>query len=263
MRHIVLALFALLTLNTFAQGEEEYTKEFFVSTSGDTLQYRELTPLGAGDDRSTKKYPLVIFMHGSGERGDDNTKQLTHGSQMFLNPYNREYYPAYVLFAQCPEDHYWAYDSRPVESLLPMEMPSEFSPSALIVAIKELIESYVDSGLVDSRRVYIIGMSMGGMATYDLTSRYPELFAAAVPICGTVYPKRMESASGVNFWIFHGDSDSVVPVDGSRQAYLSLRSVGAKVRYTEFAGCDHNSWTPAFNHPEFMEWIFSQKKKGR
>lgn len=105
-----------------------------------------------------------------------------------------------------------------------------------------------------------MGLSMGGMATFDLVSRYPDVFAAAIPICGIVNPSRLAVAKKVKFRIFHGDADDVVPVIGSRSAYKALKKAGAKVEYIEFPGCGHASWHPAFNCPDFMKWLFSQKK---
>ena len=101
---------------------------------------------------------------------------------------------------------------------------------------------------------------MGGMATFDLIARFPELFAAAVPICGAVDPSRLDEMKGVKIRIYHGDADPVVPVDCSRKAYRALKKAGAKVELFEFPGCGHGSWNPAFNQPDFMEWLFKQKK---
>ena len=102
---------------------------------------------------------------------------------------------------------------------------------------------------------------MGAMGTFDMVARFPDIFAAAIPICGTVNPQRLSAAKNVNFRIFHGDADNVVPVEGSREAYKALKPTGASVEYIEFPGCNHGSWNPAFNYPDFMEWLFKQKKK--
>ena len=114
---------------------------------------------------------------------------------------------------------------------------------------------------VEKQRIYIMGLSMGAMATYDLTIRYPELYAAAIPICGTVNASRLKAAKDVKFRIFHGDADNVGPVSGSRQAYKALKAAGADVEYIEFPGVTHGSWNPAFTQPDFMKWLFSQKKR--
>ena len=252
---ILLAVCALFTLSASAQNP--YEAKTFTSSEGQSLNYRELVP---DEIAKGKKYPLVIFMHGAGERGSDNQKQLTHGSQMFLNPINREKYPAYVIFPQCPEKLYWAFRKRP-ESFLTLKAEEEMPP--ISVAIKELIDTYLDNPSVDKRRVYIMGLSMGGMATYDLASRFPEIFAAAIPICGVADIQRITNAKDVSWRIYHGDADDIVPVECSRHAYMALKKAGAKVEYFEFPGCKHGSWNPAFNQSDFMDWLFAQKKTKR
>lgn len=257
MKKIILLLSVLLFNLGPILAQDNYERKIFVSASGDSLNYRLLEPEAM---QAGKKYPLVLFLHGAGERGNDNEKQLTHGAQMFLNPVNREKYPAFVLFPQCPEDSYWAYATRPL-SFIPAQMPvGEEMPSAFR-AVKEMLDMYLANPQVDKSRVYIIGLSMGAMGTYDMVSRFPDMFAAAVPICGTVNPTRLSTAKNVAFRIFHGDADDVVPVAGSREAYKALKAAGASVLYTEFPGCNHGSWNLAFNCPDFMSWLFGQQKK--
>lgn len=235
----------------------DYEKKTYTGKDGSVLLYRQLSP----ESSKGGKYPLILFLHGAGERGNDNEAQLTHGSGIFQNPANEEKYPAYVLFPQCPAGTTWAFDEQKSWSLGPDEIPAD-EPEAkmmtlLIGLVKDFIASHPD---VNPRKVYVMGLSMGGIATYDITSRYPEVFAAAVPICGAVNPAKVKKAAGVKFSIYHGDHDSVVPVACSREAYKALKAAGAKVRYKEFAGCDHGSWNPAFNEPDFMPWLFKQHK---
>ena len=250
--------FCFLVLLAFSvSAQESYQKKEFVSSSGDSLRYRLLCP---AEDKSGEKYPLVLFLHGGGERGNDNETQLTHGGQMFLNPVNREKHPAFVLIPQCPADAYWAYPSRPA-SFFPAEMPVGQEISPVFKSLKELLDTYLALPQVDKNRIYIVGLSMGGMGTYDMVIRFPELFAAAIPICGTVNPSRLTNVKGVAFRIFHGDADNVVTVEGSREAYMALKKAGIDVEYIEFPGCGHDSWTPAFNYPGFMDWLFEQEKR--
>ena len=255
MKKITSLILALVAGIIISNAQNAYEYKTFTSSNGQSINYRQLTPSKSNKNR---KYPLIIFLHGLGERGIDNEKQLTHGGQMFLNPVNMDKYPAYVLFPQCPETAYWAYRNRPksFDAMIPDKvMPEEFH------AVKELIMEYIDMPEVDDSRIYIMGLSMGGMATYDMVSRFPELFAAAIPICGAVAPGRITAAAkDVAFRIYHGDADNVVPVECSRRAYRELKAAGAKVEYFEFPGCKHASWTPAFNQPDFMEWLFAQKK---
>lgn len=256
MKRITLLIAILFSASTL-WGEESYQRGKFTSpATSDTLLYRYLTPENI---KKGKKYPLVIFLHGSGERGNDNQAQLLHGGEMFLNPVYREKYPAYVIFPQCPEGVPGAY-IKPLETLKPDGMPENPPIAPIMQTLKELIDSYIALPSVDSRKVYIIGLSMGGMATFDMVCRFPDTFAAAIPICGSVNPKRLVSAKNVSFRLFHGDADKAVTTEGSREAYKALRAMGADVEYIEFAGCTHNSWNPAFNYPDFMEWLFKQKK---
>ena len=252
---ILLVTSALFALSASAQNP--YEAKTFTSSEGQSLNYRELVP---AEIIKGKKYPLVIFLHGAGERGDDNTKQLSHGSQMFLNPVNREKHPTFVIFPQCPQDKYWAFSKRP-ESFV--NLKAEEKMPAISVAVKELMDSYLENHSIDKSRVYIMGLSMGGMATYDLACRFPEIFAAAIPICGIADTERLANAKDVKWRIYHGDADDVVPVGHSRKAYETLRKAGAKVEYFEFPGCRHGSWNPAFNQSDFMEWLFAQKKTQR
>lgn len=250
----ILTAFVIVFASITASAQEEYQRKVFTSADGTELNYRLLTP---EENAKGKKFPLVIFLHGAGERGSDNEKQLVHGSRMFLNPVNREKYPAYVLFPQCPKDGYWAYSQRP-SSFDRLTADEEMPP--IFKAVKGLIDSYIANPDIDKKRVYIIGLSMGAMATYDMVIRFPEIFAAAIPICGYVKPDRLASVKDVSFRIFHGDADPVVPVEGSRNAYKALKKAGVDVELYEFPGCDHLSWNPAFNRPDFMEWLFKQKK---
>ncbi|GCB33226.1 dienelactone hydrolase family protein [Bacteroides faecalis] len=251
--------FFFLSISLSAQqryGKELYEKEVFVSTQGDSLLYRLLRPEAV---KPGKKFPLVLFLHGAGERGNDNERQLTHGGQMFLNPVNREKHPAFVLIPQCPQGKYWGYVERP-KSFTPSNMPVGQEMNPIFRAVKELLDSYLNMPEIDKKRIYIVGLSMGAMGTFDMISRYPEIFTAAIPICGTVNPDRLSAAKDIKFRIFHGDADDVVTVEGSRDAYKALKAAGADVEYIEFPGCGHNSWDSAFNYPGFMDWLFKQKK---
>lgn len=248
---IILAFFFAIPL--FAQ--ESYLYGSF-SHDGKTLPYRYLEPQNI---KSNKKYPVVLFLHGAGERGIDNEAQLLHCSGQFLNPEIQEKYPAYVFFPQAPKGAFWSIPDRLTELSQDM-FASVNEPSWQLQTIKAMVDSIIQLPNVDSKRVYIMGISMGAMATYELCWRYPHLFAAAVPICGGADINRLASAAIIHWRIYHGDADKVVPVTFSRTAYKALKQAGAKIIYREFAGCTHNSWNPAFNDPDLFPWLFKQKR---
>ncbi len=237
------------------QVNEEYAKCVFVDSATETtLPYRMLSPQNtkAGD-----KYPLVVFLHGSGERGTDNEKQLAHGASTFSNPATADKYPSFVVFPQC-KDRTWT-ERFSAQSFMPGAPTPHISKEeeAVVALIYSLAEEYP----IDKDRIYLVGISMGGIATYDLACRYPDLFAAAVPICGAVNPERLNDAKNVSFMIFHGEEDDEIPSICGRKAYKSLSAAGANVEYIEFAGMGHDCWSSAFNYPNLLPWLYSQSKQ--
>ena len=239
-----------------ADAPADYQPAFTVFNDGaDTLLYRYLEPATVKKGRT---YPLVLFLHGAGERGNDNWHQLIHCSRVFTNPVNREKYPCYVLMPQCPADGYWAYESRPGFTI--WDMPEVFPETALMQAVMQLVDDFAASHPVDTRRLYIMGLSMGGMATWDAVARHPDKFAAAVPICGAINIDRLTGDIKSAVRICHGDADNIVPLEYSRQAYRKLSACGVNVQYREYPGIGHNSWDPAVTEADFLPWLFSQKK---
>lgn len=264
MRHIIkilpqIFLFQFLLVTTAFGQYQEYDSLTYISQKGDSLHYRQLNPLKITQG---EKYPLVLFLHGAGERGSDNISQLRHGGLMFTNPVNREEYPAFVLFPQCPTDLYWPSPKRPDGFQQENPFPINTEISKPLALTKELLDKIIETYPIDKDRIYIVGLSMGGMGTFDMVCRFPDLFTAAIPICGGIHTDRLNDfSSKTAFRIFHGDADSVVPVRFSREAYLKLKAEGADVEYIEFPGVNHGSWDPAFNRPDFMSWLFQQRKK--
>lgn len=250
-------LFLTLTLPGWSQ--ELYEQRTFNALNGQTLNYRILFPDNYDHE---KKYPLVLFLHGAGERGNDNAKQLTHGSRLFLDPLFRKQHQAIVLFPQCPENAYWA--SMSIDRMTyPIKTDfiygDHMTPS--LGASLDLVQHLVRTKQVDTRRIYIMGLSMGAMGTLEALYRRPKLFAAAIPICGGGNANLAKTyARKVPIWLFHGDADAVVPVAFSRELYQKLKALGAKVKYTEYPGVNHNSWDNAFSEPELLSWLFKQQK---
>ncbi|OJV40711.1 MAG: hypothetical protein BGO29_05755 [Bacteroidales bacterium 36-12] len=238
-------------------AKEAYTREIFTSSNGEILNYRKLSPI---QPEVGKKYPLVIFMHGAGERGLDNNAQLTHGGELFAKKFNRETYPAYVLFPQCPAQYFWAYEPAPTSyNATTFPVNSVLAPAQR--QVKELIDIYLAQEDIDVKRVYITGVSMGGMATFDMVCRFPEIFAAAVPICGGVNTERINPSVKDVYWrIFHGDADGVVPLSNSRTAHSKLMVSGAEVEYIEYPGVNHDVWNNVFEREDFLPWLFEKIK---
>ena len=264
MRNIFLCAFLLITLAGSAQDLDEYSTHVF-GEGNKVLPYRMLLPLAFD---STKQYPLVVFLHGAFEKGNDNQTQLNIGGRYFLRQTNREKFPAIVIFPQCPEDDSWAYFETQMDSTTGLAskwyFPFRKEPTNVSGLLKRLLDSLVRLNCVDPDRVYLGGLSQGGMGVFDLIARYPQLFAAAFPICGAGKVNTARSfANEVALWIFHGEKDDIVPARFSREYYKQLTKLNAEVKYTEYPGVFHNSWVNAFNEPDLLPWLFYHSKKKR
>lgn len=244
-----------------AQDYSQYSYESF-SRKGDQLRYRLLLP--ANYDIH-KKYPLIVFLHGAGERGSDNNAQLLHGGSMFLRDSIRNNYPAFVLFPQCPENQTWApmkFERDTSGKVTKAEFPLDGNPTPPTALLNQLLDSLLASGKIDTKRVYLGGLSLGGMGTFYLITKRPNLFAAAFPICGAGNVEAAGNfAKKVPVWIFHGGDDQVVPVQSSRAYDAKLKALGAEEKYTEYPGVGHNSWDNVFVEPGLLPWLFQHRKK--
>ena len=238
-----------------------YEKQYFVSGE-DTLPLRILTPKNFSFQ---KKYPIVVFLHGSGERGSDNEKQLVWGSNLFLDSANRANFPAIVVFPQCSEGQWWAplqRDTEAKDSLGKYHVVSTQPATKPMQLLLNFIDTLIAAGRVDSKRVYVGGLSMGGMGTFDLITRRPNLAAAAFPICGAGDPAAISKVrKTLPLWIFHGSADESVPVAQSRLMVNLLKTQTPPVKYSEYWGVGHDSWKNAFAEPGLLPWLFTQRKK--
>lgn len=253
-------LLVLLTSSALAQNNSLYEKKEFIHGT-DTLRYRVLYPANYS---ASKKYPLVLFLHGAGERGSNNELQLVWGAQLFTDSVNRIKYPAIVVFPQCPQNDFWARISRTEtkDSLGGFFYNSNLPVGKSLDMVMQLLDSIAASGLVNTKKIYVAGLSMGGMGTFELLWRKPGFFAAAIPICGGGDPAKVNIyAKKFPLWVFHGDKDPVVPVSNSRIMVNALKAGRAKVRYSEYPGVLHDSWKNAFAEPSLLKWLFAQKKK--
>jgi predicted peptidase len=249
-------LFAALTL--VAQAEvRDWKARVYHDAKGNKLPYRLLLPA-----KAYGSVPLVLFFHGAGERGDDNAAQLENGvDELFTDPLVRSDHPALVVAPQCPLGKRWVEVDWGLKSHRIPDAPSQAMEDALEL-VGSLLKRPPEPGLppIDPHRVYVMGMSMGGYATWDALARRPHLFAAAVPICGGGDESTAARISAIPVWAFHGAVDPVVPTVRSRHMVAALRAVGAAPLYTEYPGVGHASWRNAFAERELMPWLFSQSR---
>lgn len=234
------------------RAKELFIKHIFITKTGDTLRYRMLSPQHA---EPGKHYPLVLFMHGAGERGNDNTKQLANGVKTFADSAILVQYPCFVIAPQIPENTRWV----ETDYWLPSHsMP--VNPSVNMRNTMLLLDSLCLRPEIDTTRIYITGLSMGGYGVWDAISRWPKRFAAAVPLCGGADTSKAAVIRDIPVWMFHGALDKAVPVSRSRDMNAALKKAGGHPRYTEYPKTGHAIWDKTFANPELYEWLFNQKQ---
>lgn len=240
--------------NDLPQGD--YAKKVYKS-GNNSLNYQIMYP---NNFDQTKKYPLIVFLHGMGERGTDNEKQMTHGSRLFRDSIDK--YPAIVIFPQCPPTDYWANLYRPNEGGKHRQFTFHTDEPAnpTLTMVMELINKTMGEKYVDNSRLYVSGLSMGGMGTFELVWRMNDKIAAALPICGGANPKMAEKMVDVPMWIFHGVKDDVVHPHYSIVMTEAIQQAGGKAKITLYPEANHNSWDAAFAEPEYLSWMFSKNR---
>ncbi len=246
-------LFSLLFVSQTIVLCQEFSKELFISDK-DSLPYRLLLPKNFD---KAKKYPLIVFLHGAGERGNDNELQLVHGKDLFINMNKNNTFPSIVVFPQCSKNSYWANVSRINNSFSFLGDPTENKSLKLV---EGMINELQSNFKINSNQIYVGGLSMGGMGTFELVYRNPDMFAAAFAICGGANPKIGEKISKTNWRIYHGDKDFVVPVKLSIDMYNSIKSFNKNVYLKIYPNVNHNSWDNVFREPDLFKWLFSNSK---
>lgn len=204
---------------------------------------------------TSNKFPLIIFLHGAGERGDDNLKQLIWGAKDLLKTVSTKGKEAFMLFPQCPSDMRWVQVDWADDST--HTRPKTISKP--LGAVWSLVQKMKIEYPIDPNRIYVVGLSMGGYGTWDLLQRFPNEIAAAVPICGWGDPQTGSKLKNVPIWAFHGAKDTVVPVSRTLNIVQAIQGAGgSKIRYTEYPYVGHNSWSPTFATNELWDWLFAQ-----
>jgi len=214
------------------------TSESFQEATFKGMPYRVLLPRNYD---STKTYPLHIFLHGVGERGRDNEKQLSVGGAFFLTDSIRDRYPSFVVFPQCPSSDYWFDDE-------------------IMVQLKELVDTLTEKYPITKEQISLGGFSMGGYGTFSMVARYPGLFVAAIAISGDGDERKASSMAKPKWRIFAGGRDDIVPSSKSEKMARALANAGATVSFKLYPDTDHGgTWVHAFSEPDYFHWLYSQK----
>ena len=220
----------------------------------DTLPYRLYRSMAA--DTMSEPLPLVIFLHGAGERGNDNCAQLKHCIRYFLDDTVTTRYPFLLIVPQCSPEKRWV----STDWSLP-EHTMDSVPTAELRNVMSVLDSLTACGAVDSTRVYICGISMGGYGTWDALQRWPEKFAAAIPICGGGDSAFAHAMKDIPVYIFHGLLDEIVMPSRSIQVYDALREAGnEEVVLITYPELGHACWDEAFSTAGLFEWLFGKRK---
>ena len=251
MKYLVLFLILFLNVNLNSQELDLYEQKIFV-IENDTLNYRILKPLNYD---STKQYPVHLFLHGAGERGNDNVSQLVHGSKLFLKKESREKYNSWVIFPQAPKYDWWGYKD-------PYKLNYNVKESKAMSLVVKLMDNFSKRNDVNQNKIYVSGLSMGGMGTFVILNLRPNMFAAATPICGDGDPNSVNNyAKKVPIWIFHGSDDTVVSPKKSLKMANAIIDAGGSPKITFYENVGHDSWNNAFAEEDFLKWIHSKTKK--
>lgn len=254
MKALILLLFVAGSVGAQFSTEDMLKPQVYTNETGETLVYRASVPQFPVEGI---KYPLILFLHGSGECGNDNLRQITQGAPALMTTLLKQRQPVIVVAPQCQNTNWWVRGLafQPNYAMSP-------TPSDSLRLSLALCRSWVAAGLVDSNRLYITGLSLGAFGTWDAIQREPTLFAAAIPISGGGDIRRIQPLKKLPIWVFHGRDDKNVPVDCSRRMVLALKQAGnAAVRYTEYENAAHNVWDRTYADPEVIDWLLKQSRR--
>lgn len=246
---------AFLFFSCTLYAGEDFEAKVFKGKKEATLNYRIHIP-----DKVEKKkiYPLFLVFHGAGHRGNDNNKQIrkSFGPMEILGYAKKIKTKVIIIAPQVPGKELWV--DVPWGGLSHVMPPK---PSSSMQMTIDLLKQCMKTMPIDKQRIYVTGLSMGGFGTWDIIQRNPQMFAAAIPICGGGDTKLAKKIKHIPIWVFHGDKDNTVKTSRSRDMVAALKKVGGRPLYTEYKGCNHNSWKRTYENPEVLKWLFKQKKK--
>jgi predicted peptidase len=253
------ALLAALSFTAVADDAGTFEERVHVFTGGEykneEFRYMVLNP---PEIEPGKKYPLVYFMHGAGERGSDPKKLLRHFPVQMTKPEWRAKYPCFLVMPQCRDGKLWMNQPWGEKEFKPLDK----EPNAQMAMAMAILETSLKNPHVDRSRVYLTGLSMGGFGSWELAMRRPELFAALAPVCGGGDESKAARLKDIPIWTGHGDADRVVWPIRSQRMVEAIRKAGGKIKYTEYPGVGHNSWTPFYADKDgVVPWMFEQRRK--
>lgn len=201
------------------------------------LRYFLFLPQGHGSpEKKEEKWPLMLFLHGAGERGDNLDLVKKHGPPKIVD--EKKAFPFITISPQCPSGKYWNAEQ-----------------------MAKLVDHVANTYAADTKRLYVTGLSMGGFGTWNLLADFPGKFAAAIPICGGGDPAKVEKMKDTPVWVFHGAKDSAVSIAKSEAMVDALKKIDGKVKFTIYPEAGHDSWTETYNNPEVYKWLLEQKLK--
>jgi len=227
-----------MTLNLPERGGQHSLA--FKKTITKTLSCNYLLFLPETYGKEQKRWPLMLFLHGAGERGDDLNKVKVHGPPKIVE--KQKDFPFIVVSPQCPEGDWWTEKTE-----------------MLINLLDDIVANYD----VDTERIYLTGLSMGGYGSWALASEYPERFAAVVPICGGGNRIMAIKLKDVPIWAFHGAKDSVVPVEESKELVEAINARGGNAKLTIYPDANHDSWTETYNNQEVYDWLLEHRRTSK
>ncbi|MAB87927.1 MAG: phospholipase [Planctomycetes bacterium] len=247
---VVSTIAAAQPIHGFVEKQVAYTGGAY---KDEVFRYRLRSPSTV---EKGKRYPLVFFLHGAGERGDDNEKQMRHFPELWGKSEYAKAFDCFVLAPQCRVDKRWVEVPWGDGPSLPLPKEPSHQMRAALLAYEATLKAYP----IDEDRIYLTGLSMGGYGTWYLAARYPGRFAAVAPICGGGPEARAAAFKDVKLWAWHGDEDRAVPVSRTRRMIAAIKKAGGKPRYTELEGVKHDSWVQAYRPRAVLPWMFKQKR---
>lgn len=246
------AAFVLMSqLAAQQSGADRFEARMYRAANGKEMPYRLFIPKSYDKQQ---KYPAVIWLHGIDAVGNDNRKQISDynyaGSNVWTYPNNQEKYPSFVIAPQLPQGAVWA-------------TPLTRSPTEELLRVVDILRVVQREYSIDENRIYLVGQSLGGFGTWSLLGARPELFAAAVPVCGGGNVTKAKEIAKVPIWAYHAVDDPIVLVFESKAMVTAVQKAGGNIKYIEYKGGLHNAWDRAFHDPEMIEWLFSQSRAKR